>query len=152
MDSDTDDSGITFKAATGKLNIPELLVPDKDRFIEPPKYFSFKDMTQGGDFKYSQIAVRVTEDDVVAVTFIVEQLRRFYTHSRNRRVWTGPYFVVEILDQGGFPVGQEWYSVQINKICGQRSARFVKETSIVGSYDLSSKVNVHASSYRSWGC
>lgn len=132
-------------------SVPDILTVEPSHFINPPRYFSFQDATHGG-FRYTGLVVRVKEDDNVAVTFVAEQLSKFYTHTRNRATWTGPKLDLEFLDEFGFPVGATWRVVQVNRICTQRASRHLKETTVPGAFDLLSDVKPRFSSYRMWGC
>lgn len=98
------------------------------------------------------VAVRITEDDTVALTFIETIDRAVYTHTRNRRVWTGAWAKVTLFDMGDFPVGGEWDAVHMNRICSTQQRRHLVQKHVPNAYDLVSRVGVARGPYRYVNC
>lgn len=121
------------------------------KWVASPRYFKFPDMDQD-PFSYSGIAIKIRENDVCAVTFMVHQKRRFYTHSRNRKIWTGPRPTITLFDEGDFPLGTAWTMSQVNRICGQRDSRVLEERQIPEAYMLVKRATLSFSSFSYTNC
>lgn len=115
------------------------------------RYFPWKDITHG-DFTFKDIVLRITDDDICTMTFVVHQDRKFYTHTRNRRSWTGPRPSLVLLDHGRVPIGDVFQMRQINRICEQRTERFIEHRKIVHAFALTVALSLSFSSYRAWLC
>lgn len=116
------------------------------------RYFYWPDIVHGG-FTFTDIALRVTEDDKCTMTLVAKQTSKFYTHPRNNRsVWTGPHLSLVLLDRGRVPVGEIIQLGQINRICEQSDTRLIKTINISGAFILVKTGTFTASSYRLWKC
>ncbi|WP_204114333.1 hypothetical protein [Shimia biformata] len=131
--------------------LPAFFADTGDRYLNNPRYFYFNDYSDG-IYKLEKIAVRITEDDKVAITFIEKVHRGIYTHTRNRRVWTGPWIKVTLFDQGDFPIGGEWDAVRCNRVCRTPERRQLAEKDVPGAYGLVSRVGVARGPYRYTNC
>ncbi len=115
------------------------------------RYMNWPDVDHGG-FRYTDIVLRIMNDDTCTMTWVIKQKHKFYTHTRNRRIWTGPYFSLTMLDRGKVPVGEVISFGQVNRICTQRDERIIKTFKVTGAYALVSTATFTRSSYRSWNC
>lgn len=152
MDTDFDDVIDLTPDTSGKeIDLPTAFTETGDRYLNAPRYFTFRDYSDG-IFGMKNIAIRITEDDKVALTFIETIDRRVYTHTRNRRVWTGPWVKVTLFDMGDFPVGPEWDAVRMNRICSTAQRRHLVEKHFANAYDLVSRVGAARGPYKYNNC
>ena len=132
-------------------DLPGFFTDLGSRYINGAKYFRFKDYSDG-IFGLENLAVRITEDDIVAITFVEKIHRRVLTHTRNRVVWTGPYIKVNLKDPGDFPLGPEWDAKRLNRICSSTERRIFEQTHVEKAFDLVSKVTVARGPYSYKNC
>ncbi|WP_176086921.1 hypothetical protein [Martelella sp. HB161492] len=132
--------------------IPNSLIVNSSFFVSPPRYRSFPDR-QHGNFLYTDIILRIEEDDTCTLTFIAKQLAKFYTCSRNRTHWFGPHIYITLKDDHGVPIADRWGVVQVNRgACEQRDSRYTKSKVINGAYTLAVITSHSASDYRLTVC
>ena len=132
-------------------DLPDFFTNLGGRFLNQARYFRFSNYSDG-IYGLEDVAVRVTEDDIVAITFVEKIHRRVYTHTRNRVTWTGPYIKVNLKDPGDFPLGPEWDAKRLNRICSSSERRIFEQKHFEKAFDLVSKVHVARGPYRYTNC
>lgn len=132
-----------------EINTFEFDLFEKGKALLGAKVAKFDDIDSGG-MKLTEQLLVIRSNDLVQIQSKVNP-KGIYTHTRNRRVWTGPYLQWRIMDNNGL-VLLDWTSGQINLICQSRTFYHRKDKTQGGIYSSAVRASLTQTSYRYVKC